>query len=202
MSKPQSKTEPKEEFKEDEFEVEKILNQRTYQGQLQYLIRWRGYDAEDDTWEPVENLDCPGIIKAWEDSKKSEEAMLAKARKERESDPKWQNRKKRGAEGKLTDMVDLTKKKGFERGLVPERIIGAATINEKGENGKKASTDAELVFLIKWENSETADIVSAKEAKAKCPHLVFQFYEERILWENRKNKVVLEEEKQEAGTSY
>ena len=76
--------------------------------------------------------------------------MLAKARKERESDPKWQNRKKRGAEGKLTDMVDLTKKKGFERGLVPERIIGAATINEKGENGKKASTDAELVFLIKW----------------------------------------------------
>jgi hypothetical protein len=32
------------------------------------------------------------------------------------------------------------------------------------------------------ENSEKADLVSSKEAKAKCPHLVFQFYEERIVW--------------------
>ena len=30
---------------EEEFEVEKILNERTYRGKTQYLIRWRGYEA-------------------------------------------------------------------------------------------------------------------------------------------------------------
>ncbi len=41
----ETKPEEPEVMIEDEFEVEKILNERTYRGKTQYLIRWRGYEA-------------------------------------------------------------------------------------------------------------------------------------------------------------
>lgn len=37
----------------DEYFVYKILDTRRKNGRRQYLIRWWGYGAEDDTWEPV-----------------------------------------------------------------------------------------------------------------------------------------------------
>ena len=50
-------------------EVEKIVDKRvadgasssTAAGQPEYKVRWKGYGAADDTWEPVENLEsCVG----------------------------------------------------------------------------------------------------------------------------------------------
>jgi len=36
--------------------VEKILNKRIVQGKEKFLVRWKGYTAEEDTWENRENL--------------------------------------------------------------------------------------------------------------------------------------------------
>jgi len=49
---------------------------------------WRvaGFSHEHDTWEPLENLNCPEILKQWEidkEAKKSIEAQFAEARKRR-----------------------------------------------------------------------------------------------------------------------
>jgi len=41
---------------EEEFEVERILNKRTVQGREKFLVRWKEYTAEEDTWESRENL--------------------------------------------------------------------------------------------------------------------------------------------------
>jgi len=41
---------------EEEFKVEKILNKRTVRGKEKFLVRWKGYMAEEDTWENRENL--------------------------------------------------------------------------------------------------------------------------------------------------
>lgn len=41
---------------EEEYEVDQILNSRRYRRQFQYLVRWKGYGPEDDTWEPKEGL--------------------------------------------------------------------------------------------------------------------------------------------------
>jgi len=42
---------------EEEFEVEKILNKRMVRGKEKFLVRWKGYTAEEDTWESRENLE-------------------------------------------------------------------------------------------------------------------------------------------------
>jgi len=41
---------------EEEFEVEKISNKRIVRGKEKFLVRWKGYIAEEDTWESRENL--------------------------------------------------------------------------------------------------------------------------------------------------
>ena len=45
---------------QEEFEVEKILDQRTSRkGQrstVQYLVKWKGYSDYDTTWKPIGNL--------------------------------------------------------------------------------------------------------------------------------------------------
>ena len=40
----------------EEWEVEKILNKKKVRGAEKYLIRWKGFTAEGDTWERRENL--------------------------------------------------------------------------------------------------------------------------------------------------
>ena len=40
----------------EEWEVEKILNKKKIRGVVKYLIQWKGFTAEGDTWERRENL--------------------------------------------------------------------------------------------------------------------------------------------------
>ena len=48
---------------EEEYEVEKILDKRTYYGKIQYLIKWKGYPISESSWEPESNLNCPELLK-------------------------------------------------------------------------------------------------------------------------------------------
>jgi len=144
---------------EEEYSVEKILDKRTRSGKTEYLIKWEGYPDSENTWEPEENLDCPEIIKAFEDKLKTKTA--AKRKKEPESATKKKT--------KIVEEED-DKPKGFDRGLQPERILGAT------------DSSGELMFLMKWKSSDEADLVPSRVANVKCPQVVIQFYEERLTW--------------------
>jgi len=51
----------------EEWEVEKILNKKKIRGVEKYLIRWKGFTAEGDTWERKENLkNAEELIKEFE----------------------------------------------------------------------------------------------------------------------------------------
>jgi len=41
---------------EEEFKVEKILNKRIVRGKKKFLVQWKRYMAERDTWKSRENL--------------------------------------------------------------------------------------------------------------------------------------------------
>lgn len=52
-----------------EYDVEKVVDDELRSGKKYYRIRWKGYKAKDDTWEPKASLSCPDKIQQYEDSK-------------------------------------------------------------------------------------------------------------------------------------
>ncbi|XP_064490328.1 chromobox protein homolog 1-like [Ornithodoros turicata] len=148
----------------EEFIVEKILDRRVRQGKVEYLLKWKGYADTENTWEPEENLDCPGLISEFEDKRKrnAEEAKMKE-----ETDLPSRKKKRQDSDAKP---------RGFDRGLEPDRIIGAT------------DSSGELMFLIKWKDCDEADIVPARIANVRCPQVVIRFYEERLTWDTCTSK--------------
>lgn len=62
---------------------------------------------------------------------------------------------------------------GFQKGYEAERILGVR--NDILPN--------DLVFLMKWKDQEKASYVESEKAKTICPHVVIQFYQERLVWD-------------------
>ena len=50
---------------EEEYEVEAILDVKKGPKSLLYLVKWKGFGHEDNTWEPKGNLD-PNVIKQFD----------------------------------------------------------------------------------------------------------------------------------------
>ncbi|KAK2510902.1 chromobox protein homolog 5 isoform X2 [Patagioenas fasciata] len=156
---------------EEEYVVEKVLDRRVVKGQAEYLLKWKGFSEEHNTWEPEKNLDCPELISEF----------MRKYKKMKEGDgnrprEKAEGAKRKGLPGGGEDARAKKKResndiaRGFERGLEPEKIIGAT------------DSCGDLMFLMKWKDTDEADLVLAKEANLKCPQIVIAFYEERLTW--------------------
>ena len=41
---------------DEEYEVERILGKKIISGTVHYLVKWKGYDISESTWEPKQNL--------------------------------------------------------------------------------------------------------------------------------------------------
>lgn len=48
---------------EEEFEVSEILDSKQIRRKVKYLVAWKGYGPEHNSWLPIENLDnCPSML--------------------------------------------------------------------------------------------------------------------------------------------
>jgi len=165
----------------EEFIVEKILEKRIVAGKTEYLLKWKGYGDEDNTWEPEENLGCPELIEAFEKQWKEKQAEKGGGggpRKKRASElTEKEDRKENSRSTIPTKKAKTTPKDaaraeltGFDRNLIADKIIGAT------------DSSGELMFLMKWKDTDEADLVPARQANVKCPQVVISFYEERLTW--------------------
>lgn len=178
---------------EEEYVVEKVLDRRVNKGRVEFFLKWKGYSEKHNTWEPEKNLDCPELISEFmktykkgssggsstpsSGGSKSSTGSLGRSKdsstsKKRGSDDEEEG----GSKPKKKKEDDILVARGFERGLEPEKIIGAT------------DSCGDLMFLMKWKDSDEADLVLAKEANHKCPQIVIAFYEERLTWHEDSDK--------------
>ena len=52
-----------------------IFLRRQRNERIEYLVKWRGYDDGDNTWEPLENLECFALIHKFERENQKKAAM-------------------------------------------------------------------------------------------------------------------------------
>lgn len=159
-----------------EFSVEKVVDRRVVNGKVEYYLKWKGYPSSENSWEPEENVDCPDLVQAFEETRK---------KKEKEAKEEGSSKKGRKSTASTDDKAPAAKRKstggedkkiGFDRGLEPEEILGATDHN------------GQLMFLMKWKDAANADLVPAKQANVKCPQVVIKFYESRLTWQTSEKK--------------
>jgi len=67
---------------EKEYKVEEILDRQEKRGKTKYLIKWKGYTAEENTWEGLENLKNVGRkIEEFEKGRFEEEIQRIRVKK-------------------------------------------------------------------------------------------------------------------------
>lgn len=192
---------------EEEYVVEKVLDRRVVKGRVEFFLKWKGYSEKHNTWEPEKNLGCPELISEFMKTYKKSSSSSgggsstpssgasksvtgssgrtkdSSSLKKRSSDDDEEEEDEEEVEGgskpkkkKKKKEEDILVARGFERGLEPEKIIGAT------------DSCGDLMFLMKWKDSDEADLVLAKEANNKCPQIVIAFYEERLTWHEDSDK--------------
>ncbi|KAG6738520.1 chromo domain-containing protein LHP1 [Populus alba] len=88
------------------FEIEAIRRKRVRKGQLQYLIKWRGWPETANTWEPLENLQsCSDVIDAFEESLQSGKSF--RKRKRKHGGPHTQSKKKQSRSSTAYNVLDV-----------------------------------------------------------------------------------------------
>ncbi|KAK1393704.1 hypothetical protein POM88_012760 [Heracleum sosnowskyi] len=127
------------------FEIETVRRKRVRKGQVQYLIKWRGWPETANTWEPYENLvSCFDVIEAFEEGLRSGKHRSRK-RKRRSSGLVPQAKKKtQGTPGASTSSP-LTVGRVFDEGDYIIPFVCDVSHENNGGSGMGDSANDEVV---------------------------------------------------------
>jgi len=192
-----------EEVEEDEFVVEKILEKRIgKKGKTEYLIKWKNYNEEDNTWEPASNIDgYKNIVDAFEKELKAIAKSVEQAVKLDESENKRNKTKEIKAPEEIKPTtVEIPKKKKEPKPTKKEKkpapppdVYNIESLTKK--NGSK--------YLVKWENYPSDQ--NTWEPKSSIPEFIIKYYEEdpsRLGTPAPTETLVVDEEEEEEEEDY
>jgi hypothetical protein len=164
---------------ENEYMVEKVLNKRvSADGAVEYLIKWDGYETEESTWEPKENLtNIRHLIKDYENGLKKNHigGINKKHKKEGKSEL---TEPLEPPVSVVSDKSDFEIKENIGE-FVPDRVTTVKLINEA------------LHALVFWEpNSDGTEMdpcyVPSSVLADHYPKKLIEFYEGKIKFINKK----------------
>ncbi|XP_067640487.1 M-phase phosphoprotein 8 [Eurosta solidaginis] len=156
-----------EEGGEEVYEVKDIVGHKVEHGMTYYLIRWKGYTKDDDTWEPEDTLSCPDIIEKYNNKKPASK-----------TDKKSATVTKKGVRAaKGTSGVDPNKE------WEVDKIIDYA--EEKNQR----------VFRIRWKGFGPKHDTWEPEVNLSCDEIIDKFMKRMKSQENVSFKELREEPK-------
>lgn len=162
-----------------EFVVEKIIRRRIFNGRVEYFLKWKGFTDAENTWEPEDNLDCPELIEEFlrnthfyegNEEELTDHFIPKEEMTEQETEISCMQQAQTVPSNSEPSDEQSDTPTNLSTYLEPECIIG--------------STDrqGELMFLVKWKNSDDVALLPAREASARCPQVVIDFYEQKLTW--------------------
>lgn len=129
-----------------------IIDEKVKDGVKHYLVRWRGYRMDDDTWEPENSLNCPDLISKFQEQKKNKRTGGV-----------------RGTPKKLT-YTEVDETEGEDVKNIYVNGSKAKTKSKSKSNPKSKGTKAKPVGRAttqKEEDYEVEEIVGEKMEKGK-----------------------------------
>ncbi|XP_015177843.1 PREDICTED: heterochromatin protein 1-like isoform X2 [Polistes dominula] len=161
---------------EEEYEVDKIVGHRTIKGRRQFLIRWKGYGKESDSWEQEKDLNCPKLIENFLlDENESEETISEKTTKPSKTKSVKADKKK-----------EMKKSKDNKRQSTMSEEEEPDTDSIKNDENQKEFEVDKIIevhfrknkkreFLIRWKGFSAADDTWEPEENLNCPDLISKF---------------------------
>uniref|UniRef100_A0A914XAN4 Chromo domain-containing protein n=1 Tax=Plectus sambesii TaxID=2011161 RepID=A0A914XAN4_9BILA len=164
----------------DGYIVEKIVDKKAGRnGDVLYLLKWKGYTSDDNTWEPAKNLNCPKLIEEFEKSRQNSTPSTivrssANGHTSTNSNP-TKKRARRSNSTTSTTPLSIT----MERVSSPPVPVKKIVVFPEKIVGASDDTDGKLRFLVKWKGKKEHEWLSNAEVREKFPQMLIDFYESR-----------------------
>jgi len=122
---------PEESEEDEEYEVEGIVDKKVVRGKTKYLVKWKGYDKDEDrTWEPKENLaGSEDLIKKFEEEHESESGKAQEDEEAKEESDKEESDKESSSEEEEESDWEGDSDDGFQKAAkkpAPKKLKGKA----------------------------------------------------------------------------
>ena len=130
---------------EEEWEVERILNKRRVRGRDKYLVCWKGFTAESDTWEGRENL---------ENAKEAIEEFEKEYRRDMEDVARQEHEEGTFRRGELPGRFTAKKLYGWSDKRYNQEYWGKLERNWKRWKGKRPTKREVMKTILEEEETE------------------------------------------------
>merc|ERR1712156_71683 len=145
----------------ENYSVEKIVDKRTNDaGLVEYFLKWKGYDASQNTWEPVKNLNCQLLIDDFEKAAAKE---------------KFRKLNKRT---KIHDCVNknITKTKGKnKKGKNKKKDVPLVQYEVERILERRLTKEGKTEYLLKWVGYGDEENSWEPREGLDCSDLIIQF---------------------------
>lgn len=173
-----------------EYVVEKVVDKRvTKNGKTQYLLKWKGYGSEENTWEPVEHIYCVDKVKQFEQKLKEKENKKRNSKLRKKTDKSKRQVLKPERYIPETDSLRGNQSRSVNSNINKELTEEELKLQQEKEWVVEAIVDKRVVvrpgrkktieYLIKWEGWDSADNSWEAVTNIYCTDKIEQYEKER-----------------------
>ncbi|CEJ00559.1 Putative Chromodomain Y-like protein 2 Short=CDY-like 2 [Rhizopus microsporus] len=162
------------------YEVEAILDKREFStGVAEYLIKWKGYSEEHNTWEPEDNLNCPDILTAFN------QGRINSREKNRETRKKTKTQKIKKEKRRKSASTSSSKKKSATIGGKRKASDVSSEVPKNDQGGNAQADSSKDTGIMHYTKVKRARHTQPKVAEVNIDAILKNIESNRALTTNQ-----------------